>query len=296
MAIPERVPDASFSRLDTVFFRTDTVAICGFRCTREDPMFGSPPPIANAVVVFPRAAVGIRQLGGETYVSNPTRVVFFNAGQEYVRWPVSRRGARADWFWIRPDVLGEIVRRHDPAAEERPGLPFRFAWAPVDARLYLEQRRALARACVGVADPLGLEETVLRMASRAIADAYAFRGVSAARPPRTSGSRRRQVELVERAVEILSQRIGRETTLTSLAGELSVSPFHLCRIFARHTGTTLAAYRGQLRLRLALERLRDSRSDLTTIAYDLGYSSHSHFTMAFRQTFGTTPSEFRRAG
>jgi AraC-like DNA-binding protein len=64
----------------------------------------------------------------------------------------------------------------------------------------------------------------------------------------------------------------------------------------RHTGTTLAAYRGQLRLRLALERLRDSRSDLTTIAYDLGYSSHSHFTMAFRQAFGTTPSEFRRAG
>jgi AraC-like DNA-binding protein len=48
-----------------------------------------------------------------------------------------------------------------------------------------------------------------------------------------------------------------------------------------------------MRLRLSLERLRDPRANLSAIAYDLGYSSHSHFTMAFRRAFGTTPSEFR---
>ena len=30
------------------------------------------------------------------------------------------------------------------------------------------------------------------------------------------------------------------------------------------------------------------------VALDLGYSSHSHFTAAFRQAFGIAPSAFRR--
>jgi AraC-like DNA-binding protein len=283
--------DRSLSRLDTVLFRTDTVAICRFRCSRQDPMFGDSPATANAILVFPRTAVGIRHLGGEAYVSNPTRVAFYNAGQEFTRWPISSRGARADWIWIRPDVLGEIVQRHDPSAEERTGRPFSFAWGPAETRLYLEQRRVVTAAAAGGADPLHLEEAVLGIATRAVGDAFAFRG--RARTARSQRDHRRQVELVEKAIEILSRRMARDTTLTALGRELSVSPFHLCRTFARHTGSTLSAYRGQMRLRLSLERLRDPRANLSAIAYDLGYSSHSHFTMAFRRAFGTTPSEFR---
>jgi AraC-like DNA-binding protein len=33
--------------------------------------------------------------------------------------------------------------------------------------------------------------------------------------------------------------------------------------------------------------------DLTELGFDLGFSSHSHFTSAFRETFGRTPSELR---
>ena len=33
--------------------------------------------------------------------------------------------------------------------------------------------------------------------------------------------------------------------------------------------------------------------DLTTLSLDLGFSSHSHFTAAFRQTYGRTPREFQ---
>jgi AraC-like DNA-binding protein len=28
---------------------------------------------------------------------------------------------------------------------------------------------------------------------------------------------------------------------------------------------------------------------------DLGFSSHSHFTAAFRQTYGRTPADFQRS-
>jgi len=33
--------------------------------------------------------------------------------------------------------------------------------------------------------------------------------------------------------------------------------------------------------------------DLTMLALDTGFSSHSHFTAAFRRAFGCTPSQFR---
>jgi AraC-like DNA-binding protein len=58
----------------------------------------------------------------------------------------------------------------------------------------------------------------------------------------------------------------------------------------------LPLYRYQLRLRLAraLDLLAQD-GDLTTLALDLGFSSHSHFSAAFRQAYGRSPSEFRQS-
>lgn len=69
--------------------------------------------------------------------------------------------------------------------------------------------------------------------------------------------------------------------------------FTLARIFKARTGLSLHAYRNQLRLRSALERLREPGVDLIDIALDLGFSSHSHFTETFRRTFGKPPSAVR---
>jgi AraC family transcriptional regulator len=44
-------------------------------------------------------------------------------------------------------------------------------------------------------------------------------------------------------------------------------------------------------LRVALERLSEGDCDLTELALNLGFSSHSHFTDAFKREFGRTPSE-----
>ena len=55
-------------------------------------------------------------------------------------------------------------------------------------------------------------------------------------------------------------------------------------------------YRYQLRLRLAraLDLLGD-HDDLTALGLELGFSSHSHFSAAFREAYGRSPSAFRQA-
>jgi AraC family transcriptional regulator len=65
-------------------------------------------------------------------------------------------------------------------------------------------------------------------------------------------------------------------------------------VFKEQTGVGLHGYIVQLRLRRALAYLEDPRCSLTQIAIGLGFSSHSHFTAAFRQVFAVSPSRARR--
>ena len=82
-------------------------------------------------------------------------------------------------------------------------------------------------------------------------------------------------------------------TLDEVARAVYASPFHLARIFQQQTGVPVHRYLTRLRLRASLERLADGTKDLTALALDLGFSSHSHFTDTFRREFGCTPSAVR---
>ncbi len=69
------------------------------------------------------------------------------------------------------------------------------------------------------------------------------------------------------------------------ADAVGATPTYLTDVFARLEGVSLCRYITQLRLARALVELQS--------ALDLGFSSHSHFTLAFRRSFGCTLSHFR---
>jgi AraC-like DNA-binding protein len=99
-------------------------------------------------------------------------------------------------------------------------------------------------------------------------------------PPRTSAleHRRRAVELVKEAVGAApADKWG----VGSLAKVASLSPFHLCRIFREMVGTSIYDYVLQERLAHSLDAVLDGGSDLTAIALEAGFASHSHFTARF---------------
>ena len=102
-------------------------------------------------------------------------------------------------------------------------------------------------------------------------------------------------ELVEAAKRAIAGNLERNVTLRELACAMRCNPSRLCRAFRRATGQTITSYRHGLRLQIALERLREAPDDLTALALELGYSSHSHFTCIFRRHLGVTPSQVRDA-
>jgi AraC-like DNA-binding protein len=57
----------------------------------------------------------------------------------------------------------------------------------------------------------------------------------------------------------------------------------------------LNRYLCRVRLRAAFDAMLDGKENLTDVALGAGFSSHAHFSSAFRAEFGRTPSGVRDA-
>jgi AraC-like DNA-binding protein len=285
VALVERT-DPRLDGVDRVVRRTASVVVGAFRCPRTHPLFVDTGPIENDVFVFPRTRVTIAHAGGRRFTADATVVTLYNRGQLYARGAVDEAGDRCEYFAIDRALALELARARDPDLGSE---PFRFDHGPSPAGAYLRQRilfQRLARA-EAVGD-LELEETVLVLLANVLDAAYAARRRLV---PDARG--RDDEDVVRRARIVLGGRLSESLSLASVARAVGVARSRLCRVFRQRTGTTLHAYREQVRLRAALEALPGQ--DLTQLALDLGYSSHSHFSERFRQVYGRTPSEFRRA-
>ncbi len=220
-------------------------------------------------VVFPGTVVGLMRRGTQLVVT-PNDVVFYHPFETYER---SLRDERGDVSLFIAPAAELLDAPHSPVGR-------------VDARTFLLARR-LARLLRGDAEDLLVEETALELVGRAL-------GAPVPESGRRARTRRARTELTEHAKELLIARLAQPLSLSELAAELYVSPFHLTRVFRECTGRTLTAYLHDLRLRLAVERLEeDPDAPLTLLAADLGYCTPSHFTDRFRASFGLAPSQLR---
>jgi AraC family transcriptional regulator len=160
----------------------------------------------------------------------------------------------------------------------------------------LEPRTMLARTLLwrslerGEIDALDVEERAVCLLAAAL---HAARKPGRGRTPLRSAAvrRRRQVEAVKEAIAVEPER---RWTLDDLAGVACVSPGHLAHVFRAEQGSSLYQYVLRSRLAHALDAVLDSDTDLTAIALDAGFASHSHFTARFRGLFGRTPTQLRR--
>ena len=284
--------DSPRHHVDVEVFASPLVRVGRWRCPADNPIFYDSGPASDTLFVFPREGVWIQHEGGEPFVADANTVTYYNKGQAYSRQKLSARGDHCEWFAVAPEAVAETLAAHDPAAIDRPDAPFRFSHGPSDPDSYLRQRLVFEHVSQEPrADRLFVEEAVLSVLGEVAKLAYTHQGME----PAARTRQRRDVDLVEAARDVIARRFTDDLSLSDIASEVGSSVFHLARVFKARTGFSLHAYRNQLRLRAALERLADRDVDLIDIALDLGFSSHSHFTETFRRSFGKTPSAVRES-
>jgi AraC-like DNA-binding protein len=232
--------------------------------------------------VFPYRGVYVRHLGTEQTVAEANQVLFFNATEGYrVSHPVPGGDASMTLVISEP-----MLRELAPPALLRDSarLAFRRQRLRIDARtqaLVALLRHSLRQS---IAEPLEAETLALTLVQRALG-------------PRTTHAAGASVGrrlLVDRVKLVLASDLARRWSLAEIAAEVRGSPVYLTQVFRQVEGLPLYRYQLRLRLARALDLLAQY-DDLTTLSLDLGFSSHSHFSAAFRAVYGRSPSEFKQS-
>ncbi|MEO8427156.1 MAG: AraC family transcriptional regulator [Verrucomicrobiota bacterium] len=96
-------------------------------------------------------------------------------------------------------------------------------------------------------------------------------------------------ERVKQAIAIVRRNLVEPPSLEEIGREVGCSPFYLSRTFSKEMGVGIPQYLRQLRMEKAAELLKSGEYNVTEAAFEVGYSSLSHFSQAFHQTFGCCP-------
>ena len=103
------------------------------------------------------------------------------------------------------------------------------------------------------------------------------------------------VDRIGRVLDRIAAPADRPLQLTELAEVAAFSAFHFHRVFRALTGETVQDVVRRVRMSRAAHALRIERESVTEAALAAGYGSPEGFARAFRQSFGLTPSAYRKA-
>ena len=247
----------------------------------------------NGVVLMRHGAFS-KHFGKRQITADVNQAVFFSKDSVYRVSHPADCGDRGTTFVVAQGILNDIVRELDPTVDERPDTPFPFVTGPCEAAIFWRHRefvRRLENASAEPLEPLWADVTGLQLVADVLEDAFERSG---AKPRRRTSTNEDHATRTEAAKTYLASRMSETVTLDDVAAAVNASPFNFARIFQQQTGMPIHRYLTVLRLRAALELIADPHVDLTGVALDLGFSSHSHFTDVFRREFGETPSSVRQ--
>ena len=260
----------------TTLLRTDDVLLADAHCSATTPEMSDEEIEPGFSVVFPRSGLYVRHVAGERVVANPAVALFFNRHEVQRTSHPNGSGDRS--------VLFSLSRRFvAPFLNPRTG-SFPLRAKTTTGTMDMTIRLLVRDSTRGYATPLDLEERTLRILRSLLGNAK----------PGAPHSRH-QGSVVADAQEYLTDHFADDSDLQTVAREVGSSPHHLSRLFHSVTGTTMSAYRTQLRIRAAVAQLSGGASDVSRVAVEVGVYDHAHRANTIRRHLRSTPTAIRFA-
>ncbi len=230
-------------------------------------------------VCLPYRGLFVWHVADDDVVGDANQVLFVSGGESFhISQPLP--GDYAELI-VTPDqaLLAELAHAADTSLPRHP--LFRRRSRRADPALQRLRTRFLHHAISDEWDGVAIEERLIELLRAALET-----NTTSDEPSRSTR------RLIARTKEFLEAHLASPVRLADIAHAVGASPTYLTHVFRRAEGVPLHRYLVQLRLARALVELPHA-ADLTALAFGLGFSSHSHFTAAFRRAFGCTPSQFR---
>jgi AraC-like DNA-binding protein len=96
-----------------------------------------------------------------------------------------------------------------------------------------------------------------------------------------------------RAVEYIRGHYKEPVTVADLANAAAMSPSNLYAVFKKELGCSPIAFLNRYRMSLAAQRLCETDEAVCEIGYGVGVMDPLYFSKLFKQTFGTSPRDYR---
>ncbi len=103
-----------------------------------------------------------------------------------------------------------------------------------------------------------------------------------------------EVQQLDRAKVLISMDLQNPPRLQEVARRVGLSHTKLNQSFRELFGTTVFGYLRELRLNRAKTLLDNGTMNVTEVAYEVGYSSLSHFAKSFKDHHGISPGAYMR--
>lgn len=143
-------------------------------------------------------------------------------------------------------------------------------WSAVSARQSEEEASASAEQCMA-------------WMAACIDTAGALRG----------SGREGQESMVRKVCAYIEEHLTEDISRKELADMVYLSPDHMARAFKKETGMTLTDYIVEQKMKKSAELLKKTDFSVSFIASYIGYSNLSHFSGAFKNFSGISPTKFR---
>ena len=102
-------------------------------------------------------------------------------------------------------------------------------------------------------------------------------------------------EIVDRAMQLISQNLHRKLSLDELAEMVHVSVPYLYKLFQVHLGTSPGKYIAKIRIEECKMLLREGQMTMGQIATRMGFSSQQQFSRQFSALCGISPTQYLRS-
>lgn len=90
------------------------------------------------------------------------------------------------------------------------------------------------------------------------------------------------------------KHINQDLTLNMVAEHFFYNPSYLSRLFKTKLNINYMTFVSEIRIRYALECLKESKYSITDVSVMCGYKSYKHFVKLFKSVSHMTPTEYRK--
>lgn len=102
------------------------------------------------------------------------------------------------------------------------------------------------------------------------------------------------IEVMAQAIDFIEAHLREPVGVAEMAGAMSYSLYHFCRMFHQATGCTPYDYLMRRRVAEAARALLHADAKIVEVAFDHQFNSHETFSRAFKRVTGMSPNQWRK--